>query len=163
MESLKHRIKNKEKDFSSEGFSLIELLIAAAVAIIVLGIVGLVYVSSERSFRFGRAAIESEADLRLAMDWLIRDIREAQSLSISDDTVTLQIPPYIASDDVVYVRTDDNKLIRSQGTSTKVIITDLTEFDISTDDTVSITLSSIKPRLRERRILTSKVTMRNAQ
>lgn len=161
MELLKQNSKNKER---LKGFTLVELLVASGVTIIVLAVVGLVYVSSNRGFKFGRAALESEADLRLAMDWITRDIREAEEINISGGTVTLQMPSSVCSGPVVYVWNEDkSQLTRAQGSSAKLIVNSLTKFDVSTGDTVAITLSSVKPQLNKERILTSKVTLRNTQ
>lgn len=148
------------KKASLQGFAVFELLVAAAIALIVLVMGIIVYVGSDRSFRFGQQAISSEADLRLAMDWVTRDIRGAEDITISGDTVTLEMPSAVSSDDVVYVWSG-NQLTRNKGSSSKVIVADIIQFDISTGDTVAITLSSIKPRLNKAHQLTSKVTMRN--
>ena len=66
----------------------------------------------------------------------------------------------MASDDVVYTL-NNSTLTRVQGTSSKVIVTDITQFQIATDDTVAITLAAVKSRLKEEHLLTSKVAMRN--
>ena len=144
-----------------KGFAVVELLIASALALIVLVMGILVYISSDRSYSFGQAAIRTEANLRLAMDWLTRDIRQAENINVSGDTVTLAMPPSVSPVSVAYTCTN-NQLIRSEGASTKLIMTDITQFEISTGDTVAITLSSIRPRLNEEHQLVSKVTLRNA-
>lgn len=148
------------KKTSVQGFAVFELLVASAIALIVLVMGIIVFVGSDRSFRFGQQAISSGADLRLAMDWITRDIRGAEDIAISGDTVTLTMPPLVSPGDVVYVWSD-NQLTRSEGGNSKVIVTDITQFDISAGDTVAITLASIKPRLNKEHQLTSKVTMRN--
>ena len=151
-----------------KGFSIVELLIAAGLVVLILGIVGLVYVSSNRSFKYGQTALDTEADLRLAMDWITRDIRKAESISISGSTVTVVIPPQVASEDVVYTYDpDEEKLVRTQGSSSRTIVSCISQPQVSiiTDNTVAITLSSTKTILGKQyqRILTSKVTMRNAE
>ncbi len=148
------------KKTSVQGFAVFELLVASAVALIVLVMGIIVFVGSDRSFRFGQQAISSEADLRLAMDWVRRDIRGAEDIAISGNTVTLTMPPLVSLGNIVYIWSG-NQLTRSEGINSKVIVTDITQFDISAGDTVAITLASIKPRLNKEHQLTSKVTMRN--
>ncbi|MBE0478996.1 hypothetical protein IBX65_07780 [Candidatus Aerophobetes bacterium] len=72
---------------NKKGLTLVELLIGCGIALVILMAVGFVYVSSDRSLRFGREVIRSEADLRLAMDWLVRDIREAEQLEGTGEVV----------------------------------------------------------------------------
>ncbi len=149
-----------------KGFTVIELLIASSIALITLAVVLLIYVSTNRSFKFGQANLNSEADLRLAMDWLTRDIRQAEDLNLSGDTVTIIMPSFV-SDDIIYTFSS-NKLKRAiSGSTFRTIAVDVSEVEVSviTDDTVIITLSSTKTVFNNphTRTLTSKVTMRNKE
>jgi len=81
-------------------------------------------------------------------------------------TVTLQMPSSVASYDVVYVLDDEKNLKRNDGTSVRTVATDIATFEVTTtDDTVALTLSSVKTVLGDQyqRSLTSRVTMRNAK
>ena len=145
-----------------KGFTLVELLIASSIVLVTLAVVGLIYVSTNRSFKFGQATLNSEADLRLAMDWLTKDIRQAENLVLSGDTVTVIMPSSI-SDDIIYTLSS-NKLERAiSGSTPRTIAVDISEVSIVTDDTVAITLSSTKTVFNNphTRTITSKVTMRN--
>lgn len=152
------------------GITLVELLVASGIALTILVAVGLVYFTSNKSFKFGQATLSSQADLRLAMDWLCRDIRKAEGITkvVSGDTVTvtLNMPSSVASYDVVYVLDDEKNLKRNDGTSVRTVATDIATFEVTTtDDTVALTLSSVKTVLGDQyqRSLTSRVTMRNAK
>jgi len=147
-----------------KGFTLIEFLIASSIVLVTLAVVGLIYVSTNRSFKFGQATLNSEANLRLAMDWLTRDIMQAEDLVSSGDTVTVIMPSSI-SDDIIYTLSS-NKLERAiSGSTPKTIIEAVSEVKVSivTDATVAITLSSTRTVFDQehQRTLTSKVTMRN--
>jgi len=151
-----------------EGFSIVELLIAAAIGLIALGMVSTLYFTSNRSFTFGQTRLQSEADLRLAMDWITRDMRAAESLSpdtvtltIPTDTVTIIIPLGDGSEDNInYDFSDsDNRLRRNQKPIAPVSM-HLSRLS-TTADTVTITLCSTTGDTN--RTLTTKVTMRNAE
>jgi len=154
-----------------KGVTAVELLIASSIVLVILAVVTLIYISTNRSFKFGQANLNFEADLRLAMDWLTRDIMQAENISpatvtlpISGDEFTVIMPSSIC-DDIIYALSS-NKLQRTiSGSAPKTIIGDVNEVEISvvTGDTVAITLSSTKTIFNNphTRTLTSKVTMRN--
>jgi len=76
------------------------------------------------------------------------------------------MPSSVASYDVVYVLDDEKNLKRNDGTSVRTVATDIATFEVTTtDDTVALTLSSVKTVLGDQyqRSLTSRVTMRNAK
>ena len=155
-----HEINEMQK----KGFTLVELLIASSIALITLAVVALIYVSTNRSFKFGQITLNSDADLRVAMDWLTKDIRQAKNLVLSGDTVTIEVPPSV-SNDIIYTFSS-NKLQRTiSGSTPRTIAVDISEVGVSivTDDTVAITLSSTKTVFNNphTRTLTSEVTMRN--
>jgi len=152
-----------------KGVTAVELLIASSIVLVILAVVTLIYISTNRSFKFGQVNLNFEADLRLAMDWLTRDIMQAESISpatvtlpISGDEFTVISP---ICDDIVYALSSNKLQRRISGSTPKTIIGDVNEVEISvvTGDTVAITLSSIKTIFgkEHQRTLTSKVTMRN--
>lgn len=114
--------KNKRK-YSRGGFSVVELLIAAGLTVLILGVVGLVYVSSNRSFKYGQAVLNSEADLRLAMEWITRDIRKAKKIQVTkgivdgDDVILLDYPgeeiniTFVSGSTVYTVNSDDGEWV----------------------------------------------------
>lgn len=149
-----------------KGFSVVELLIAAAIGLIVLSTISIIYFSSSRSYTFGQTKLQSEANLRLAMDWITRDMRAAENLSpdtvtltIPTDTVTIIIPLGNGSEDNINYDFSDNRLRRNQKPIAPVSM-HLSRLS-TTADTVTITLSSTTGDTT--RTLTNKVTMRNAE
>jgi len=149
-----------------EGFSIVELLIAAAIGLIALGMVSTLYFTSNRSFTFGQTRLQSEADLRLAMDWITRDMRAAKelvpntvTLTIPTDAVTIAIPLGDGSEDNINYDFSDNQLRRNQKPIAPVSM-HLSRLS-TTADTVTITLCSTTGDTN--RTLTTKVTMRNAE
>lgn len=155
MELPKNNIKTNQ---TNRGFTIVELLIASGIVLIILAIVGLIYVSSDRSFRFGQSALNSEADLRLAMDWLTRDIRAASVLETSGATVTLTIPSE-SGDTTVYYTWGTDKLIRTAEGETRPIALVSMDPPIINGCTVTITLRPVTGATS--RTLTSQITMRN--
>ena len=158
MELPKNRTSRK-----IQGLTIVELLIASAIALIVLALVGLIYVASDKSFRFGEDVLDSEANLRLAMDWMTKDIRGASDLSISGDTVFLTIPSASGQTTIAY-QCENNKLKRTVGdtgdTRTIARVSMDPSSDIArSDSTVTIVLHATAGNTI--RSLTSQVTMRN--
>jgi len=148
----------------NKAFTVVELLIAAGISLIILSIVFFIYISAEKSFKFGQDTLNTEANLRMAMDWLTRDIRAAKS--ISPDTVTLTIPPDTvtltipaeAEDTTVSVSYSFNsgKLIRRGRPIASVSVS----INHPTGSTVTIVLH---PPESSTPALSSMVTMRNAE
>ncbi|MBC7189763.1 hypothetical protein H5U35_06075 [Candidatus Aerophobetes bacterium] len=151
------------KRVSNRGFSVVEIIIAFFIALIILFVIGVVYVTSERSFRFGRDAVMVDEELRGVMDLMVKDMREAEQVTKSDDTVTLVIPSDVASEDIVYVYVPEEKrLERHKGAISQTVASNIIYFDIEPGTTVTVTISSTRPWLEEPRTLSSKVTLRNA-
>lgn len=146
------------------GFSVIELLIAAAIGLIVLSMVSIIYFSSSRSYTSGQTKLQSEANLRLAMDYITRDMRAAESLSpdtvtltIPTDTVTITIPLADDSEDNINYDFSDNRLRRNEKPIAPVSM-HLSRLS-TTANTVTITLYSTTGDTT--RALTTAVHMRN--
>jgi len=160
MELPKARIR--ANDTRIRGFTIIELLIATGITLVVLGVIGLIYVTSDRSFKFGQSAISSEADLRLAMDWLTRDIREARNVQISGDTVVVILPPESGGVNVYYGYDSNGYLTRTFDSEPSKVIAPVSIDSVihnPSESTVTIVLSSNVGNTVK--ALTSQVTMRN--
>lgn len=82
---------------SEAAFTLVEALIAAGVASIVLGSLAIGSIALQNTF----AAIEgfgsAQSDQMRALDYVIRDVRRAQSITVttSPPVLTLVVPDYI--------------------------------------------------------------------
>ena len=138
-----------------KGFSVVELLITAAIGLIALGMVSTLYFTSNRSFTSGQTSLHSEADLRLAMDWIARDAREAESI----DTVALQV---FLDGKTITFGFEDNQLTRTvSGEPTRPIGPVTIDSLNASGSTVMITLRPVVGDTN--RTLTTKVTMRNAE
>lgn len=164
MDLLEDKMKEQKK---RQGFSLAEILVAAGLSLIILFAVAVLYLSSQKSFKFGQDALGTEANLRLAMDWITKDIREATGINSTGNTYTLTMPSSIAPGDVVYTWDENNnQLERDDATSSRIIATGVTQFEIVPDgssDLVAVTLSARKGDLKKDYQLTCKARMRNAK
>lgn len=157
-------LQDRNKRINKKGFTIVELILASVVALIILGIGALIYLSSQKSFKMGTKALSTQASLRLAMDWLTRDIREAKNLTVSGDTVTLIIPSQSGDITVQYSQENySNKdyLKRIEDATSRYIapVSIITPIPVTTNHTVTIVLHSTEDPTQ---ILTSEVTMRNA-
>ncbi|MCM8812979.1 MAG: prepilin-type N-terminal cleavage/methylation domain-containing protein [Candidatus Omnitrophica bacterium] len=94
------------------GFSILEVLIASAVALVISSAVLAAMIASQRSFVTGNAQIELQSAARMALEWLSFDIRVsrqvAASCSISgttyttgDDTLVLSVPAIDATNTII--------------------------------------------------------------
>jgi len=80
-----------KKGKNIKGLTIVELLIAAGVGLILLGVLGFIYIASDRSFKFGKDNIKIESELRLAMDWVTKDLREAKNANYDPGTKKCQL------------------------------------------------------------------------
>jgi len=62
---------------STKGFSLIELMVALTISIVLIGAVVLTYISSTATARDAETLARMQEDVRVASEFLIRDIRNA--------------------------------------------------------------------------------------
>lgn len=74
--------KNKERTPGGStnriaGFTIIELLLATAIAGLVLGAIYAVFISSNRSYRTQDRVVDTQQGLRVGLDFMLRDIRIA--------------------------------------------------------------------------------------
>jgi len=63
----------------SRGFTYAEFLVAGAIAVIIATAGLYVYISGERATAASSAKLAATAEARRAMDWIVRDVREAVS------------------------------------------------------------------------------------
>lgn len=94
------------------GFTLVEVLVAVAITSIFAGVITGVFISARNAFISNSAALEVHGANRLAMDWIVRDIKWANqtvpSVTISGTTYTtginrlvLSVPGIDASGDII--------------------------------------------------------------
>ena len=92
------------------GITLIELMIAVGIVTAVVGVMGFLSLGTWRTFLISRSYMDVEGLARLAMDWMVRDIRAAtQIYDTSDPSVTIDGSTYSTSSDelVLWKRSDE--------------------------------------------------------
>jgi hypothetical protein len=100
--------KGTKKKGSQKGMSLVELMAATSIGIlIVMGLYGL-YDVSHITFRQGGEFFKVHSDVRMALDWMTRDIKWATRLMNSKsgyntgtEILVLEVPAIDASGDVI--------------------------------------------------------------
>lgn len=82
------------KHSRSEGFSLVELMIAITLGFVVIGALGTVFLGSRQSYRVQDAMSRLQENGRYALDLMARDIRQAGYLGCARDaTVANNVAP----------------------------------------------------------------------
>jgi hypothetical protein len=74
----------------------VEILIAAAISLIIGGVIVAVLMSSQRSFSTGTVFMEVHSSARLAMDMMVRDVKWAKQ--ISPDSLTVGMDTFTSGD-----------------------------------------------------------------
>lgn len=68
-----------------KGFSLVELAVAAFILSIILGALFMALSTGDLSFTVNAAKLEIQSRIRIVMDWIIKDVRQAISWNIASD------------------------------------------------------------------------------
>jgi len=151
--------------------TLVEILVSVFIlAIIVLSVTSLLYLG-DLNWRRGSILLELQQKARLAMDRMSRELRQAQSSSISitneGKNISFSIPDLSGGtyDITYYLDTNSNQIIREypEGT-TKILGNNVSSLDFSlSGDTLTITLQ-VSKSLRQTPlsfVLKEKVKLRN--
>ena len=150
-----------KKGKNIKGLTIVELLIAAGVGLILLGVLGFIYIVSDRSFKFGKDNIKIESELRLAMDWVTKDLREAKNANYDPGTgtFTITLPQESGGVNIDYTFSG-GYLTRKYDAELPRKIASVSFFDEPSisGPTVTVTLKSQNDATKT---LTSQVTMRN--
>jgi len=96
------------------GFSLVEVIFASVIGVIIMGMLMILYIGANRSMVVGITSAEINADGRLAMDHVVRDVRwgtqvmTSHTHSVSSEIFTtdnneliVEIPSIDSSGDVI--------------------------------------------------------------
>lgn len=153
------------------GFTLVELAVTMTLLLVVLGAVLTVFESVQRSAGFVRNRSETLDHMRVAMDQMTKDVRQATSVSQDSTTARLEMTTYVLGDvkQVIY-EASGTDLTRSVDGGDPVRIQDLltsTELFTYTEsifnvDLVTLTLSVRPVNLPDTTlVLTSEVRLRN--
>jgi prepilin-type N-terminal cleavage/methylation domain-containing protein len=73
------------------GFTLVELLVTIAVGLTVLGAVMTMATSSLQTQRFGTDLASAMDEARFAVEWMRRDIRQAQRVEVTSNATSLTL------------------------------------------------------------------------
>ena len=82
---------------SAAGFTITELMVAAVVSTILLGVIVLGGVALQRTFNASDSALKASADQSRILDFIVRDLRQALTATVTNggQTLTLTTPDYI--------------------------------------------------------------------
>jgi prepilin-type N-terminal cleavage/methylation domain-containing protein len=84
------------------GFTLMEVLVAVSIAVFTLAVIISLYLASQQSFTMGTTFLEVHGGARVAMDWMVKDIRWAtQASTPAIDELSLEIPSIDGSGDII--------------------------------------------------------------
>lgn len=88
----------------TEGYTLIEVMIVTALFLVVIGIVFAMLVSSQRSEALERGRAQTLEDMRVAMDRMTKDLRQASAVigTPTDDHIEFMTYDNGAPIDVIY-------------------------------------------------------------
>jgi len=119
---MQRKYLSKEFFNNNKGFSLIEMMVVVVIlGLIVLGLVTF-FTGGAKSWVAGQSQLEAQRNARQAMDIMVREIREGESLSGTTTSITVNIPALGSdlADSVTYswagtagdpIYRKDNKLI----------------------------------------------------
>jgi prepilin-type N-terminal cleavage/methylation domain-containing protein len=91
------------------GFSLIELMIVVTIlSLMVLGLVTF-FSGGARSWISGQSQLKAQREARIAMDSMVKEIREGKNVVIGsyENGVTISYPAILGKDDVTFELIDD--------------------------------------------------------
>jgi type II secretory pathway pseudopilin PulG len=156
---------------AESGFSLIELVLTVTLLMLVMGSLLTIFESVQRSAAFTENRSETLDSMRLTLDQMTKEIRQATAVSANSSSSRLEMDTYIlgVTKNVVYEATG-TELTRSVSDGTPVVLQDhLTTTDVFTytDSVFSVQVVglslSVQPRLAPDTVLvlTSEASLRN--
>ena len=161
------RLSGANGSLSLMGFTLVEILVAIAVLSLLAVSVLTVLNISDMVWNADMGLVDLQQQTRQAMARMIREIRQADSVTVGSSTVTFSIP-WAASGNITYSLVN-GQIIRTYNSLTNVLANDINSliFSLPVSDVVEIQLRAQKP-VRGRTIvfpvtgnLIEKVRLRN--
>jgi type II secretory pathway component PulJ len=142
-----------------KGLTIIEALVVSLIIVLVLLSIWSLYLLALRGREWGERKASAEARARLAMEWILRDIRTAMDVSLLQEgasSITLYLPmmnsngnillPMVRDpESVIYYLSNDGKIIRQKGEETRTIadgIASLSFYLEGTLDRVKVQISA---------------------
>ena len=154
------------------GFTVIELTVTMGILLIVMGCLLTVFESAQRTQSFASNRSETLDQMRLAMNQMAKDIRQATLIDASSDVTRIEMDTYVlgVTRHVVYQASGDT-LSRAIGTTvaaplqSRLIDTSIFTYSPTTAGAqiISVTLR-VRPRNAPETVLelTSEIRLRNA-
>jgi type II secretory pathway component PulJ len=144
-----------------KGLTIIEALVVSLIIVLVLLSIWSLYLLALRGREWGERKADAETRARLAMEWILRDIRTAMDVSLPQEgasSITLYLPMMDSNGNillpmvrdpvpVIYYLSNDGKIIRQKGTETRTIadgIDSLSFYLEGTLDRVKVQISAKK-------------------
>jgi type II secretory pathway component PulJ len=144
-----------------KGLTIIEALVVSLIIVLVLLSIWSLYLLALRGREWGERKADAETRARLAMEWILRDIRTAMDVSLPQEggsSLTLYLPmmdsdgnillPMVRDPEpVIYYLSNDGKIIRQKGEETRTIadgIASLSFYLEGTLDRVKVQISARK-------------------
>lgn len=144
---LKIRVKN------NNGFSLVEMMVATLIFTFLMGALHLTLLSGRRSWDRNSSMLTSQQSVRNAVNQMSKDLRIAESITVSQSSGTASVT--FSIDDIGNVSyawantgLNANRVIRTLPSGSKVIANNITSFSVTdaTDDvTVALTATTTAP------------------
>jgi type II secretory pathway component PulJ len=144
-----------------KGLTIIEALVVSLIIVLVLLSIWSLYLLALRGREWGERKADAETRARLAMEWILRDIRMAMDVSLLQEgasSITLYLPMMDSNGNillpmvrdpvpVIYYLSNDGKIIHQKGTETRTIadgIASLSFYLEGTLDRVKVQISAKK-------------------
>jgi prepilin-type N-terminal cleavage/methylation domain-containing protein len=161
-----------QRTSAESGFTLIELSVTMMLLLVVVGSLLGVFEAVQRTAGFTQARVESTDQMRLAIERLTKELRQATSITTTSSASSLDMQTFVngVATHVVYAASGST-FSRTSGSTTTVVLTDLDSTSIFTytpsvtaPQVVSITFA-VRPKQRPDTVLnlTSEVRLRNME
>lgn len=154
------------KNKNERGFTLVEVLISIIIcSMIAAGIMGVSRLNQEL-YREHQSSVHTQQSVYFAMDFLVRELREARNVTTASNTVL----EFVNNNNVtVSYRVNDNRLERSEGGGGFAVVADNIVANrggtnrFTFDDTTFLVTIILTSRFNGREaILENRVRLRNA-
>ncbi len=107
-DNLKHKPKAGVKMRDNTGFTLVELMVAMAISLLVIGSIYSVYRSQQKSYLVQEQVAAMQQNLRAGMTMITRDIRMAGYNPPSSTLASAGIAEPLNNNDIAFTRWDDD-------------------------------------------------------
>ncbi|MBC7326709.1 hypothetical protein H5T87_01170 [bacterium] len=150
MERLKSLPSYRYTIRSRRGLTLPEALVVSLIILLIVLSVLNIYILALRGREWGEKKASAEHKARIAMEWLLRDLRMAMDVSIPQDkgsTIIIYQPLTDSNGNIIlpiirdpipitYYLTEDGNLVRQRDTETRIIATGIESLSFSLEGTV---------------------------